>query len=112
MHRSIVVAAAACLMLGSGPARAQFSNQCRTVLGGFCAVNVAPYGSSCGCFTPSGPVPGQIVPGGGGPVGGGFFPGQQALSNACRTYRGACPIYPQPIGTPCSCSGDPGSVSP
>jgi hypothetical protein len=36
----------------------------------------------------------------------------QAISNACRTYRGICQTYPAPIGSSCGCYGDPGTVIP
>ena len=39
-------------------------------------------------------------------------PGRSTLSGSCHTGRGACPIYPQKIGSSCRCSDETGLVGP
>lgn len=97
-------------LLAAPPAPAQFiNNQCATVQGGMCLVNPAPVGSPCGCFTPVGPVPGNVMPPGGG------YANNQAvmLSTVCSSFKGMCSIpFPAGVGSGCNCSGIPGTVIP
>jgi hypothetical protein len=100
----------ACGLAGLAPrwaAGAQvLSNICATQFGN-CVANPAPVGSPCGCLSNGGAVPGEILP----PAGGyGFQERSQAIGNACRTNHGICQTYPAPIGSPCGCFGDPGTV--
>jgi hypothetical protein len=81
-------------------ASAQFvNNVCGTSQGTICAANPAPVGSPCGCITPKGLFPGQIIESNAPPV-----------ARVCRTFSNVCPTSPAPIGSPCVCFGDPGSA--
>ena len=97
------------MLIIAEPAAAQYVNNVCGATQGTCIVNPAPVGSPCSCYTNFGPAPGAVLP----PGGAGFRPQQmQAISYACRTYRGMCQVNSGPVGSACSCYGDPGFVVP
>jgi hypothetical protein len=94
------------------PTSAQYVNNVCGAGPGTCIVNPAPVGSQCGCYTPYGPTPGQIIP----PMGGELGPQQlqqlPSASDVCRTFRGVCQAYQAPVGSACNCYGDAGFIIP
>lgn len=95
------------------PTVAQFvSDTCVSAQGEQCTVKPAPLGSPCSCFTKNGPSQGQIV----APTSNGsanVAPAPQStetVDNTCRTAHGYCATYQAPLGSPCSCFGNSGTV--
>ena len=107
-RRGVSLELGALLWLGVvEPASAQFaSDVCSSRQGTVCTVKPALIGSPCGCFTPIGPSPGEIVAPNAPPM----PRSSRAISDTCRTARGICQAYGAPIGSPCTCFGDPGTV--
>jgi hypothetical protein len=108
-----VILAGACTIAwisAARPAGQQYNNVCQ-IFGGrgpTCTVDPALIGSPCGCFTPSGRVPGKVIESRG--EGDGQLQTSPQTSNVCETKYGRCRISPKNVGDNCDCRNDPGKV--